>query len=124
MENFVYVIGCTEICECVLVDLVWVVDGLFEQLDNDDMMLVGVLIIYYYLDYCGGFMMGFSVEGLLEFMVKCLVFVYVNEYEVDGIKKVMGLSDSDFKIQSLGDCLVVGMMEVIFFYMLGYMLGS
>lgn len=82
MCNFVYLIGDCIIGDCVVVDLVYVVGDLFDVFEFDDMQLLGVLVIYYYLDYVGGLMMGFQLLGLVELLEWVFVFVYVNIYEV------------------------------------------
>lgn len=124
MENFVYAIGCTETRECVLVDPAWEVSDLLNQLDEDDMTLVGTLITHYHPDHCGGSMMGFTVEGLPTLMTERPVPVYVNEYEAAGLKQVTGLSDSDLKKQSSGDKLSVGNIELTFLHTPGHTPGS
>ncbi|MFT7621470.1 MAG: hydroxyacylglutathione hydrolase [Myxococcota bacterium] len=124
MENFVYVLGCERTRDCVIVDPAWEVDLLLEQLDKEDLNLVGTLVTHYHPDHCGGSMMGFTVEGLPQLMTKRPVPVWINEHEADGLKKVTGLSDSDLKKATSGDKVRVGDIEIELLHTPGHTPGS
>jgi len=124
MENFVYLIGNKQTRKCVLVDPAWSIDGLLQQIDEDDMTLCGALITHYHPDHCGGSMYGFTVEGLPTLMEKRPVPVFVNEHEADGLIQVTGLSKSDLKIQSTGDTLDLDGLPITFLHTPGHTPGS
>lgn len=124
MENFVYVLGCEETRECVLVDPAWDIAGLLDSLDQDDMKLTGALITHYHPDHCGGSMFGLTVEGLPTLMEQRPVKVHINEHEADGLKKVTGLSESDLVRRASGDKLRVGNFDVEFLHTPGHTPGS
>ena len=124
MENFMYLVGCTESRECMVIDPAWSVDGLLELLDQDEMTLTGALITHYHPDHCGGSMLGFTVEGLPQLMTKRPVPVHVNKHEGDGLLKVTGLSESDLVRHESGDHVHVGKIPITLLHTPGHTPGS
>ncbi|MEC8023716.1 MAG: MBL fold metallo-hydrolase [Myxococcota bacterium] len=124
MENFMYLVGCRESRECMVIDPAWSVEGILDCIDEDDMTLTGALITHYHPDHCGGSMMGFTVEGLPQLMTSRPVPVHVNSYEGDGLLKVTGLSESDIVRHDSGDRVMVGNIPITLLHTPGHTPGS
>jgi glyoxylase-like metal-dependent hydrolase (beta-lactamase superfamily II) len=124
MANFVYLIGDSETRECAVVDPAWDVKGILDLVDREDMQLVGALVTHYHPDHTGGSMLGYAIEGLAELMTLRPVKVHVNKVEKDGVKRVSGLSDTDFEEHEGGDKITIGSTAVRFLHTPGHTAGS
>ena len=124
MENFVYIIGSKKTREVALVDPAWDIPALVQHLDERDLKLKAALVTHYHPDHIGGSMMGHNVEGIAELLGSRPVPIYVNKLEVDGVRKVTGLSENDFRKVESGDRMKLGDIDVEFLHTPGHTPGS
>ncbi len=124
MVNFVYAIGDRETGECVLVDPAYAVGELLELVGTDGMTVVGALATHYHADHVGGSMMGYSIQGVRELLTEVGVKVHVQQAEVDYVKKVTGLADSDLAVHAPGDVVTIGAIPVELVHTPGHTPGS
>ena len=64
MANYVYLIGDLETREAMIVDPAWDIPAILDELDRDDMKLVGALATHFHPDHIGGSMMGHEIPGV------------------------------------------------------------
>src|SRR4029077_6978692 len=82
MVNFVCAVGDRASGECVLIDPAYAVNDLVDLIERDGMHLTGVLATHYHADHVGGWMMGFTVEGVATLLERCDCPVHVQRAEV------------------------------------------
>ncbi len=123
MQNFTYLVGSRTTRQVALVDPAWNIEGLLSHVEKQGLTPVAVLVTHYHPDHVGG-RMGQRIEGLAELMARRPLPVYVNRQEAWGVKRVTGLSDSDFVQVDSGDRLQVGEIEVEFLHTPGHTPGS
>jgi glyoxylase-like metal-dependent hydrolase (beta-lactamase superfamily II) len=123
MVNFVYLIGDTETREAVVVDPAYDVTGLIDILDADDMNLVGALATHYHPDHVGGSMMGHTISGVRELLMKKQVPVHVQADEADGVTFMTGATDELVSHRS-SDVLSVGAIDIELIHTPGHTPGS
>lgn len=124
MQNFAYLIGSQSTKECYAVDPAWEVDSLVKVATTDGMKIIGALVTHYHPDHCGGTYWGRQIPGVAELNGLLNVPVVANTHEVEGIIKVTGLSQSDFKICQGGDTLTVGGVDIKLIHTPGHTPGS
>lgn len=124
MENFVYIVGSAATREVALVDPAWDVDALLDHLDERDYTLTAALVTHYHPDHVGGSFGGNSIAGIAELMEQRPVKVHAHKAEVDGLRKVTGISESDIVRVDSGDTLKLGEIEVEFLHTPGHTPGS
>lgn len=124
MENFIYLIGDYATRECVVVDPAWGIAEILSIIEQDGFKLTGALATHYHPDHVGGSMFGFTVEGLPTLLEHCSCPVHANKHEVEGIKKVTGISHTDLVAHESGDLLKVGSIEIEFLHTPGHTPGS
>ena len=124
MVNFAYAIGDRATGECVLVDPAYNAGELLEIVGADGMTVTGALATHYHADHIGGKMMGFELMGVRELLAQVGVKVHCNEAEVQWVKRVTGLSDSDIAAHEAGDALMVGDIKIEFVHTPGHTPGS
>ena len=124
MENFTYIVGSRSSREVAIVDPAWDIDGLLDHISQRDYKLTAALATHYHPDHVGGGMGNQNITGVAELMSKNPVKVYANKLEVDGLKKVTGLSDSDIHSVASGDTLHLGTVQVEFLHTPGHTPGS
>ena len=124
MKNFVYVVGCAETRQVALVDPAWDVDALLDHVHEAGYDPVAALVTHYHPDHCGGSIQGHRIEGVAHLLEKRGMKVHVNKREVDGLKKVTGLEDTDLVKVDSGDKLKIGNVEVEFLHTPGHTPGS
>ncbi|MEQ1508644.1 MAG: MBL fold metallo-hydrolase [Myxococcota bacterium] len=124
MENFVYLIGDTEARECLVVDPAWDVAGIVDVARQDGYAVVGALVTHWHPDHVGGAMMGHDVQGLAELMAVAPCPIHVHRGDVELVKMVTGVSDTDLKVVSSGDKVKVGAIEVECLHTPGHTQGS
>ncbi len=124
MQNFVYLVGDRDAGECVVVDPAWDIGGIVERAGEEGMTIVGALATHYHPDHVGGSIFGIDIEGLAELMAQNPCKVHAHELEVDGIKKVTALSESDFVRHSANDKIQVGAVEIELLHTPGHTPGS
>ena len=124
MVNFVYAIGDKDTGECVLVDPAYSVAELIELVGADGMTVTGALATHYHADHVGGSMMGYSIQGVRELLTEVGVKVHVQAAEVEYVKKVTGLSDTDLAVHSPGDVVTVGAVPIQLVHTPGHTPGS
>ena len=124
MENFVYLLGDRVTRECLVVDPAWNVRDLVRIAQEDDMRIVGALGTHYHPDHIGGSMFGFTVEGLPTLLEVNPCPIHVHRAEVDGVRKVTGLSVTDLTAHDSGDRVRVGDIEVELLHTPGHTPGS
>lgn len=124
MQNFVYLIGDRDAGECVVVDPAWDIAGIVERAGEEGLTITGALATHYHPDHVGGHIFGIDIEGLAELMAQSPCKVHAHELEVDGIKQVTSLSESDFVRHSGSDKIQVGAIEIELLHTPGHTPGS
>jgi hydroxyacylglutathione hydrolase len=124
MQNFTYLIGCQRTREVALVDPAWDIEALMEIVGERDYKVHSALVTHYHPDHCGGSFGQNKVPGVAELQAVNPVKVYAHKQEVDGLKKVTGLSDSDISSVESGDTLKIGDIEIEFLHTPGHTPGS
>ncbi len=124
MQNFVYLIGSRATREAVLVDPAWDIPGLLERAAARDLRVTHALVTHYHPDHVGGNVFGLDVPGLAQLLDAQPTKVVVNKNEVDGLKKITGLSDSDCLVVEGGDTLTIGEQQIRFLHTPGHTPGS
>jgi glyoxylase-like metal-dependent hydrolase (beta-lactamase superfamily II) len=124
MQNFVYLVGDRDTNECVVIDPAWDVAGIVAAAEADGMRVTGALATHYHPDHVGGSMFGFEVEGLSGLIAVNPCKVHAHRAEVEGIRKVTGLSASDVEGHDGGDKISVGGVDVELLHTPGHTPGS
>ncbi|HUW01596.1 MAG TPA: MBL fold metallo-hydrolase [Acidimicrobiales bacterium] len=123
MVNFVYLIGDTETREAVIVDPAYDVTGLLDILDADGMHLTGALATHYHPDHVGGSMMGHTISGVRELLMKKQVPIHVQADEADGVTFMTGATD-DLVTHASSDIVSVGAIDIELIHTPGHTPGS
>ncbi len=124
MANFTYLVGSRSTREVAVVDPAWDIDGLLNHIAERGYALVAALATHYHPDHVGGGMGGHSIAGAADLLAKNPVKVYAHREEVDGIRKVTGLSESDLVKVDSGDTMRVGPIDIEFLHTPGHTPGS
>ena len=124
MANLAYLVGSRETREAVLVDPAWDVASLLARADRDGMRVVGALATHYHQDHVGGSIFGMSIEGLPRLMELQPMPVHVQAREAEGVRRVTGLSASDFVVHEGGDEIALGGVRIRFLHTPGHTPGS
>jgi hydroxyacylglutathione hydrolase len=124
MENFTYIVGSQATREVVIVDPAWDIPALLSHIGEQDYSLVGALVTHYHPDHIGGAFGEHEIQGLAELIAASPVKCHAHKLEVDGVKKITGLSDSDLNGVESGDTLRVGDIEIEFLHTPGHTPGS
>lgn len=124
MANFVYFIGDPATRKLAVVDPAWEVDAILDFVAREGYEIDKLLVTHYHPDHLGGSMMGNSVQGAAQMLERVKVKVYLNKHEVEGAKRVAGLSDSDIVAVEAGDVFKIGEVPVKFIHTPGHTPGS
>lgn len=124
MENFVYLVGDRDAKECLVIDPAWDVQGIVDVAAKDGMKITGALCTHYHPDHVGGSMFGFTVEGLSQLIAINPCKVHAHDAEVDGIRTITGLSQSDIQAHQANDRIAAGAIEVELLHTPGHTPGS
>jgi len=124
MANFVYLVGDTEVRECLAVDPAWDVGGILAAAAMDEMKVVGALVTHYHPDHCGGSLFGLDIEGIASLLETNPCKIWVNRHEAEGLRKVTGVSESDLSLVDSGDTSQIGSIPVQFIHTPGHTPGS
>lgn len=124
MVNFVYLIGDRETGEAVIVDPAYAVEELFQLATADGMKLVGTLATHYHPDHIGGDLFGHDIEGIRGVLEHQGMKVHVQRQEVEWVKRVTGVSDSDLAVHDSGDVVTVGAIDIELIHTPGHTPGS
>jgi glyoxylase-like metal-dependent hydrolase (beta-lactamase superfamily II) len=124
MVNFVYLIGDRETGEAVVIDPAYDIKGLLSVLEADGMRLVGALATHYHPDHIGGDMMGHRISGVRELLTISPVPVHVQADEVEWVRRVVDVSDSDLVQHRSGDTVDVGGIPIELIHTPGHTPGS
>jgi hydroxyacylglutathione hydrolase len=124
MDNFVYLVGDKVTRECVVVDAAWDVQGILDVAQSDGYRLTGALGSHWHPDHVGGSMMGHDVQGLPQLLSQVSVPVYVHQADVEFVKAMTGLGDSELRPVSSGEKVKVGEVEVECLHTPGHTKGS
>jgi len=124
MANFMYLIGDPGRREAVIVDPAWDVDGLIDKAESDGYEVVGALVTHYHPDHVGGDLFGLRIDGVAQLLERQAVPLWVNRHEVEGLKVVTGVSDSDLRPVDSGDTLELGEVLIRFVHTPGHTPGS
>ncbi len=124
MQNFVYLVGDRDAGECMVIDPAWDVQGIIDVANADNMKITGALATHYHPDHVGGSIFGLDIEGLSALMKTHPCKVHAHKLETSGIRKVTGLSQSDFVDHDSGDRISVGGIEIEILHTPGHTPGS
>lgn len=124
MVNFVYLFGDRETGEALIVDPAYAVAELLQIATDDGMRIVGILATHYHPDHVGGDLFGHDVEGIRGLLEAQGMKVHVQREEVEWVKRVTGVSDSDLAVHASGDVVKVGEIEVELIHTPGHTPGS
>lgn len=124
MQNFVYLIGDTQTRECLVVDPAWDVAGIVGAAEADGYQITGALISHWHPDHVGGPLMGHQVEGLPRLLELAPCPIHVHAADVQFLKMMTAVSDSDLRPVSSGDRVKVGAIEVECLHTPGHTEGS
>ena len=124
MVNFVYLIGDRETGEALVVDPAYDVDDLLRIATDDSMRLVGTLATHYHPDHIGGDLFGHDVQGICDLLERQGMKVHVQKPEVEWVKRVAPVSDSDLEVHESGDVVQVGEIRIELIHTPGHTPGS
>lgn len=111
MQNFVYLLGCPDTREAVVVDPGWEPEKILEKAQKEGLKLVGSLVTHTHFDHVNG------LEGLLKIVD---LPVYVHEKEAFALKKFA----NNLKKVTGEDELKVGNISIRFLHTPGHTPGS
>lgn len=125
MANFIYLVGSKRTRECLVVDPAWDTDELIDAAAADDMKITGALVTHFHPDHVGGGFGGFDVPGGIgELMARVGAKAHVNKHEVEGLKIITGVSDSDLVAHESGDVVTVGDVAITLVHTPGHTPGG
>lgn len=125
MANFIYLVGSQRTRECLVVDPAWDTDALIAAAAADDMRITGALVTHFHPDHVGGSYSGFAVPGGIgELIGKVDARIHVNRHEVQGLKIITGVADSDLAVHDSGDVVTVGDVEITLVHTPGHTPGG
>jgi glyoxylase-like metal-dependent hydrolase (beta-lactamase superfamily II) len=124
MVNFCYLIGDRETGDAVVVDPAYDITGLIEVAAADDMRITGALATHYHPDHIGGDMMGYRISGIRELLALHPVPIHVQADEVEWVKRVVEVSDSDLVAHVSGDTVLAGEIPIELIHTPGHTPGS
>jgi|SRR3981081_2084819 glyoxylase-like metal-dependent hydrolase (beta-lactamase superfamily II) len=124
MVNFAYLIGDRETREAVIVDPAYAVGDLLDVLAEDEMRLSGVLVTHHHPDHVGGEMMGFSLPGLADLLMRETVPVHVNSSEAEWVRRTTGVSATDLRGHDHDAVVEVGSIPIRLLHTPGHTPGS
>lgn len=111
MQNFVYLLGCSQTREAVVIDPGWEPERIMEEALKEDLELKGALATHSHFDHVNG------LEGLLN---KLDIPVYIHEKEAFALKK---FHTNVRKVRG-EDILNVGQVTIRFLHTPGHTPGS
>ncbi|MET0502259.1 MAG: MBL fold metallo-hydrolase [Candidatus Binatia bacterium] len=121
MQNFVYLIGCTESRKVAVVDAAWEIDEILRVAAADDMEITHAFVTHTHPDHVGGRFAGVEIEGVTELLGKCKAKVVVHKAEAEFLEL---LSPSDVVKAESGDKIDVGGIAVQLLHTPGHTPGS
>ena len=124
MVNFIYLIGDRETGEALVVDPAYAVSELLQIAAVDRMRIVGTLATHYHPDHIGGDLFGHDVQGIRSLLELQGMKVHVQREEVEWVKRMTGVSDSDLAVHDSGDVVEVGSIRVQLIHTPGHTPGS
>lgn len=124
MVNFVYVIGDLVTRECVIIDPAYAVRELISIIQEDDMVISGVLGTHYHPDHLGGAMMGWNIEGISTLLDVVDVPIHINRNESEWVQKTTGVSSNLISLHDAGDVLRIGEIDISLLHTPGHTPGS
>ena len=124
MVNFVYLIGDRQTGEALVVDPAWDIADIVRIAAADGMKLVGALATHYHPDHVGGDLFGQDVQGIRELLEHQGMKVHVQRDEVEWVKRMTGVSDTDLAVHDSGDTVQVGAIGVELIHTPGHTPGS
>jgi glyoxylase-like metal-dependent hydrolase (beta-lactamase superfamily II) len=124
MVNFCYLIGDRETGEAVVIDPAYDIKGLLDVAAGDDMRITGALATHYHPDHIGGDMMGYRISGIRELLAIHPVPIHVQTDEVEWVKRVVEVSDTDLVAHVSGDTVLAGEIPIELIHTPGHTPGS
>lgn len=124
MANFIYLIGDTELGECLVVDPAWDPRGLCEYAESQGMKIVGAICTHYHGDHLGGSIFGMNVLGLRELLQDVDGPAYCHEIELPWILRGTSAPADRFKTVVDGDVIKIGQVEIHVHFTPGHTSGG
>jgi hydroxyacylglutathione hydrolase len=121
MQNFVYLVGDSEVKKCWIVDPAWEVERAVAQAERDGYAIEGALLTHGHYDHCNG------LESLLKIR-HVPVYVQKEEPEISRLAGDTGifgvLPKESLKIVKPGDKISLGGVQLTFLHTPGHTPGS
>ncbi|HEY2772520.1 MAG TPA: MBL fold metallo-hydrolase [Candidatus Binatia bacterium] len=124
MQNYVYIVADMEQRKALLVDPAWQIQGLVDELDKQDLELVGALITHYHPDHIGGDFAGHHIEGIQELMAARPCKIYIHKAEAPYVQHQLGLTPADYVQTDDSTTVDVGRIPVRLLHTPGHTPGS
>ncbi len=124
MDNFIYLIGDRVTSECLVVDPAWDVASIVNAAAADGMKITGALVTHWHPDHVGGPLMNHKVEGLPRLLELAPCKVHIHKGDVQFVKMMTAISDSDIVAHDSGDKVKAGAIEVECLHTPGHTAGS
>lgn len=124
MANHCYLIGSRRTRRCLLVDPAWEPQGLLDVVEGEGLELAGILATHCHPDHVGGNIFGLDVKGVADILEQVSVPVHAHRLEVEGLRKVTGLADTDIVCHDSGDVLELGDVRIRFIHTPGHTPGG
>jgi len=118
MQNFVYLVGCSETKKAVVIDPAWEVDTILKTAEKDGITLVGALITHSHFDH---------TNGIQDLLARVDVPIYAHRSEVEFSRlgsPLLGNLSPNVKAVEGGDKLEVGNVTIQFIHTPGHTPGS
>ncbi len=124
MRNLIYAVGDRETREVILIDPAYRPEELKSLVEEDGMVLRGVIATHYHFDHVGGEAFGLNVAGIRQLLQVNDVPVHVQREETEWITTTTGVGVEHLVQHESGDVLKVGEIEITLIHTPGHTPGS